>query len=80
MMFFGIVAVLYFLKFSGTSGFWKKLWETDNITRKMASIYQKLLLKVEKSKIDLKFLFKCKNENVYPNLYDVNMPETNRYK
>ena len=46
----------------------------------MASIYQKLLLKVEKSKIDLKFLFKCKNENVYPNLYDVNMPETNRYK
>ena len=32
----------------------------------MAIIYQKLLLKVEKSKMGLKFLYKCKNENVYP--------------
>ena len=32
----------------------------------MAIIYQKLLLKVEKSKMDLKFLYKCKNENAYP--------------
>ena len=39
----------------------------------MAIIYRKLLLKVEKSKIDLKFYYKCKNEKVYPQLYDGNM-------
>ena len=26
----------------------------------------KLLLKAEKTKMDLRFLYKCKNENVYP--------------
>ena len=66
MIFFGIVIVLYFLNLLGTSGLWKKLRETDNVTRNMAIIYQKLLLKVEKSKTNLKFLYKCKNENVYP--------------
>ena len=60
-----IVFVLYFLKLTGASGFWKKVQETDNLTRNMAIICQKLLLKVEKSKIDLKFLYKCKKENVY---------------
>ena len=65
MIFFEILFVLYLLKLSGTSGFWRKLQETDNVTRKMAIIYQKLLLKVEKSKMSLKFLYKCKNENVY---------------
>ena len=66
MIFFGIVFVIYFLILSGTSGFWKKLRETDNVTRKMAIIYQRLLLKAEKSKMDLNSLYKCKNENVYP--------------
>ena len=66
MIFFRIVFILYFLKLSGTSGFWKKLRETENVTRKMAIIYQKLLLKVKKWKMDLKFLYKCKNENGYP--------------
>ena len=32
----------------------------------MAIIYQKLLIKVEQSTMDLKFLYKSKNENVYP--------------
>ena len=66
MIFFGIVFVIYVLILSGTSGFWKKLQETDNVTRKMAIIYQKLLLKVDKSKMDLNSLYKYKNENVYP--------------
>ena len=65
MTFFGIVFVLYFLKLSGKSGFWRKLGETDNVTRKMTIIYEKSLLKVQKSQMDLKF-YKCKNENVYP--------------
>ena len=78
--FFGIVFVLYFLKWSGTSKFWKKLRETDNANRKMAIIYQKLLLKVGKPKMDLKFFYKCKNENLYPQLYDANMSKANRYE
>ena len=48
--------------------------------RNMAIIYQKLLLKVEKSKMDLKFYYKFKNEKVYPQLYDGNMLKTNRYE
>ena len=32
----------------------------------MAIIYQKLLLKVGKADMDLKFLYNCKNESVYP--------------
>ena len=66
MIFIGIVFVLYFLKLSGRSGFWRKFRETDNVTRNMAIFYQKLLFKVQKLQMDLKFLYKCKNENVYP--------------
>ena len=46
----------------------------------MAIIYQKLLLKVGKSKMDLKFFYKCKNENLYPQLYDANMSKANSYE
>ena len=79
MILFGIVFLLYFLKLSGTSSLRKKA-PRNMANRKMAIIYQKLLLKVEKSKMDLKFYYKFKNEKVYPQLYDGNMLKTNRYE
>ena len=66
MLFFGIVFVLYYFKLTQKSGSWRKLRGTDNVKRKMAMVYQKLLLKFEKADMDLKFLYKCKNETVYP--------------
>ena len=66
ILFFRIVFVLYFFKLSGKSGFWRKLGDTDKVIRKMAIVYQKWLLKVEKVGMDLKLLYKCNNEFVYP--------------
>ena len=51
---------------TGKSGFCKKFGDTDNVIRMMSIIYQKLLLKVGKAVMDLKFLYKCKNETVDP--------------
>ena len=63
---FGKIFVLYFLKLSCGNGFWSKLRETDNEVRKKAIIYQKCYMKYEKSKLDLEFLYRCKNNGLFP--------------
>ena len=63
---FGIVFITYFLKLSAGKGFWKTLRETDNATRSLAIDYQKCYLKHQKAVLDLQFLYRCKNDSVYP--------------
>ena len=51
---------------SGSSGFWKSLRTTGKALDKVAVLYQKSLHRLEKAKLDINFLNKCKDTNVYP--------------
>ena len=65
-LFFGICFILYFLKLSAGCGFWSKLRRTDPELHKVAIKYQRYLRRLEKAKLDLKFLLDCKANDVYP--------------
>ena len=66
MFIFGLCFILYFLKLSGTNGFWKNLRITDPELHLIAKSYQKVLRKFRKAEKDVKFLTDCKSSNVYP--------------
>ena len=66
MFVFGLVFILYFLKLSGTIGFWSNLRNTDKVVYKAAVIYQKSLRKLVTAKLDREFLNSCKDNSVYP--------------
>ncbi|XP_066924963.1 uncharacterized protein [Clytia hemisphaerica] len=66
MLIFGLCFFLYFLKLSGTVGFWKNLRNTDVELHQAAKYYQKILRKFRKAGHDIKFLNNCKQNNVYP--------------
>ena len=66
MFVFGLVFILYFLKLSGTIGFWSNVRNTDKVVYKAAVIYQKSLRKLVKAKLDREFLNSCKDNSVYP--------------
>ena len=65
MFVFGLVFILYFLKLSGTIGFWSNLRNTDKVVYKAVVIYQKRLRKLVKAKLDSEFLNSCKDNSVY---------------
>ncbi|XP_066930298.1 uncharacterized protein [Clytia hemisphaerica] len=66
MFIFGLCFFLYFLKLSGTVGFWSNLRKTDTELHQAAKSYQKLLRKFRKAEHDIRFLDNCKQNNVYP--------------
>ena len=66
MLFFGAVFMIYFLKLSAGKGFWRNLRETDNALRTVAIDYQKCYLKYQKAELDLQFLYRCKNNGIFP--------------
>ena len=66
MLLFGVCFILYFLKLSNISGFWKKLSRADKEKNIIAKSYQRILRKWMKPKHDLHFLYEYKSHNVYP--------------
>ena len=85
MLLFGICFLLYFIKLSGTKGFWYNLRRTDTEVHKAAKLYQKALRKQKKAKHDIDFLLKCKTQNVFPkfvrwkNINALSWRDKNRY-
>ena len=85
MFIFGLCFILYFIKLSGTSGFWSNLRITDVNTHRAAKAYQNKLRKVKKAEHDVKFLHKCKEHGVYPkfvrwkNIKSKSQRDKNRY-
>ena len=65
ILFFRLTFVLYVLQLSGSNRFWKNVQNTDAITYKLALLYQKMLGKHIKGKLDIGFLRKCKSSDVY---------------
>ena len=57
---------LYFLKLSAGKGFWTNLRRSDPNTHKLAIQYQRSLRRLTKAELDLGFLRKCKESEVYP--------------
>ena len=66
MSIFGLCFILYFLKLSAGYGFWSKLRNTDPNLHKLAIGYQSCLRRKQKAELDLSYLYKCKELNVYP--------------
>ena len=66
MLFFGVVFVLYFLKLSDGRGFWYNIRMSDENVYKTAIDYERELKKLNKAELDLKFLFRCREEDLHP--------------
>ena len=66
MLIFGLCFVLYFLKLSAGIGFWSKLRRTDPQLYQVAIKYQRSLRRLAKAQLDLKFLYDCKENQVFP--------------
>ena len=62
----GLSFILFFLKWSAGKGFWYKLRVTDNITYKKAITVERTKTKIEKCKLDISFLNKCRDGNLFP--------------
>ena len=58
--------VLFYIRLSGSSGFWKNLRTVDKTLHKAAVLHHKSLRKIEKAKLDINFLNRCKETNVFP--------------
>ena len=65
MLLFGLVFVLFYIRLSCSSGVWKSLRTTDRALHKVAVLYQKSLLKLEKAKLAVNFLNRCKDINAF---------------
>ena len=65
MLLFGLVLVLFYIRSSSSSQFCKSLQTTDKTLHKVAVLYQKSLRKLEKAKLDIKFLNKCKDTKFF---------------
>ena len=66
MLIFGLCFILYFLKLSAGIGFWTKFRRTDPQLHEVAIKYQRSLRRLEKARLDLKFLHDCKKNQVFP--------------
>ena len=51
---------------SGSRNYWSHLRTTDRSLHNAALIFQKLYFKAEKAKLDLKFLLRCRYNNITP--------------
>ena len=73
MNLFGIPLILYFLKLSYGSGFWKNL-RIDNIElHKTATLSERVATKLRKHGLDLKFLVTCLDTVFFQSLLDGRM-------
>ena len=68
MHIFGISFILYLLKISAPKGIWFNLRIADPAAHKVAITYQRHHQKAMKAEMDLKFLLRCRDENVYPTI------------
>ena len=65
MTIFGLCFILYFFKLSSGCGFWSNLQNSDSKLHKLAVNYQRCLQRQQKAELDLNYLLKCKNFQVY---------------
>ena len=65
-MFLGIAFLLFYIKMSGSTGFWTNLRNTDNSLHKTALVYQRELRKLRKAELDLRFCYQCVDNFVQP--------------
>ena len=85
MNLFGLSFLLVILKWSAGKGFWYQLWVTDKPTFKKVIAVERTRKKVEKCKLDINFLVKCRESNPYPTftkvkrLKGMNQKVRNRY-
>ena len=66
MQLFGICFLLYILKISAPKGIWYNLRTADPAAHKVAITYQRHYRRIMKAEMDLKFLFICRDESMYP--------------
>ena len=66
MLFFGVCFFLYFIELSAGKSFWTNLRNSDPTTHKLAIQYQRSLRRLTKAELDLAFLRRCKESDVYP--------------
>ena len=66
MNLFGLSFVLSITKWSPGKGCWHQLRVTDITTFLEAIIVERIRKKVEKCKLDIKFLTRCRNGNLHP--------------
>ena len=65
MLFFGVCFFLYFIKLSAGNGFLANLRHSDPTTHKLAIQYQRSLRRLTKTELELAFLRRCKESDVY---------------
>ena len=66
-MLFGVTVLLYFIKILGVSrNYWPNLRATDPSLHTAAVTLQKLYYRVKKTKLDIAFLTKCRDQNITP--------------
>ena len=54
------------MKLSGKNGFWSNIRKTDKHLYKTSAKYQKNYRKLKKAELDFKFLYRYKDNEVYP--------------
>ena len=64
-MFIGIAFLLFYFKMSGASGLWTNMRNTDNNLYKTALHYQRELRILRKCQLDLRYLYRCVENQVY---------------
>ena len=85
MNIFELYFLLFILKRSAWKGFWYQLPLTGKQTFKKIITVERTRKKVEKWKLDINFLVKCRESNLYPTftkvkrLKDINKKVRNRY-
>ena len=66
MILFAFIFILYSISLSMRNDSWCNLRNRDKITYKAALKYQRCLNKVKNCDLDMKFLYHCKSNVVYP--------------
>ena len=66
MNIFGLAFILYLFKVTDGNGFWYNLRNSDKLMYKRAITYERLLKRLRKCELDLKFLYSCRNDCIYP--------------
>ena len=65
-MFIGIAFLLFYFKMSGVSGLWTNMRNTDKTLYKTALHFQPELRKLRKCQLDIRYLYRCVENQVYP--------------
>ena len=66
MKFIGITFILYYIKLSDGNGFWNNIRMSDENCYNAAVALEKVSKKLNKAKMDLLFLYNCRDEDLHP--------------